>query len=137
MPIRRRQKASDVFANTKWAFRSTGTFEQAFPNIADCRIEVIFEGQSPLGGPDVRIYTRANASEYVDCKNPLCYNGGFNLGDLLGRAESERRTEIDEWMFCQGYEGSPKGRRNYGPCGASVKVKGTITYRANAEPHTR
>jgi hypothetical protein len=131
MTIRKRQKASEVFANTNWAFRAPGTFEQAFPNISDCRIEVTFDGRNPLGGPDVRIYNRDNAREFIDCTNPLCYNGGFSLGDLLRRAESEGKTDVEDgYMFCQGYEGSPKGRRNYGPCGASVKVKGTIAYRS-------
>lgn len=131
MPRDKRQKASEVFSSTNWAFRSPGTFEQAFPNIDDCRIEVTFEGEGAIGSRNVRIFTKDNLGEYVDCRKPLCYNGGFNIADILRSAEAEKRTEIDQGVICQGYQGSPKGRRNYGPCLAYFKVKGTITYKAD------
>ncbi len=40
----------------------------------------------------------------------------------------ETEKEIP-YIGCQGYKGSPKGRKNYGPCGNSFKVKITITYK--------
>ena len=39
-----------------------------------------------------------------------------------------RQQELEETMLCRGQEGSPKGRRVYGPCDNYFKVKIKISY---------
>ena len=133
MPIRRREKASDVFAkSTPFLGRPTDSFTAAFPSIEDCRLEITF---SELGveGDRAGIYTKTNLTgEFIDCRNPRCYNGGLPIGAILRGAEYAKETVIDTTEHCQGYEGSPKGRRNYGSCMTRFKVKGTITYKPDS-----
>lgn len=81
--------------------------------------------RAAFGSP---VYTQATAGEYINCINPLCYNGGFSLGALLRYMVANGTTELDDHKICQGHEGSPKGRRNYGPCSNAFRVKVKIEY---------
>ena len=144
MTVRRRQKASDVFRDAELLFGSkTSNFSKAFPEIKDIEVKVREEGRGLYSGSRTGTYTRANfPGQYVDCSNTLCYNGGFSLGNLVhGMTYSRKQEEEWEHIFCQGHEGSPKGRRNYGPCPNSFNVKIKIVYHeegdqvAKAEPH--
>ena len=123
--VRRRMKASDVFReNPPWLGRPT-SFSNAFPTVADVRVDVAEENC----GQVVRemVFTGATGGEYVDCSNPLCYNGGFRLGQTL-RFMVERKATDDEFsVSCRGYEGSPKGRIKYDKCMRRFRVKVHIT----------
>jgi hypothetical protein len=44
--------------------------------------------------------------------------------------EAEGKTDAEYHESCQGYEGSPKGRRNYGPCDNTFQIKVTVAYRS-------
>jgi hypothetical protein len=125
----RRQKARDVYNQSYNPFVGrTSKFSEAFPKIKNVRVTV----EELDFGQHVRsyVYTESNLSEYIDCSNPRCYNGGFQIGDQLRfmtySNEIEKEFEID----CQGYEGSPKGRRRYGPCDRSFKVRIELEYKA-------
>ncbi len=117
-------KASDVFWEQKHFFEPTDDFEKAFPQIAD--IEVCIEERGELGPffdprhpTNLSVYRRGNLGrlgEFVDCSNPRCYNGGFRFGDILRLLSYKREEEYEATEFCQGYEGSPKGRVKHGPC---------------------
>lgn len=127
---RKRMKASDVFRDTEFLFGKKGTFTEAFPEIEDLRVTVVESGDGVWGDNREAIYSKAHPpGEYVNCSNPLCYNGGVGLGQLI-RNMTYSRTEKweQEYMSCRGYEGSPKGRRKYGPCFNSFAVKIQITY---------
>jgi hypothetical protein len=68
--------------------------------------------------------------EFVNCNNPECYNGGVSIQNILTYFMIPgRQTEYSERLRCQGYEGTPKGRKNRGPCDRSFDVKVTVTYR--------
>jgi len=68
-------------------------------------------------------FTAANLpGEYLDCTNPRCYNGGYAVGQILRFLEGSRQTHFEDRQRCQGYEGSPKGRKRTGPCDHSFKV---------------
>jgi len=67
--------------------------------------------------------------EFVDCSNSLCYNGGIRVGSMRREAVDERKTEFDGKAMCQGYEGSPSGRRRYRTCINHFEVRGKITYK--------
>jgi hypothetical protein len=125
-----RQKASEVSANTNWFLKRTATFAQAFPEIKDFRIDIECHNWG-FGKPRNFIFTPTSPpGEYVDCPNHVCYNGGYHLGQFLRYMVADsRKTEVEDSASCQGYEGSPKGRKNYGPCDYHFKVKASITYR--------
>lgn len=132
MPARKRQKASDVFAATEFVFsQKTSSFSKAFPEIEDLVVEIVETGNGVLGhGLNRSIYGRSNfPGEFVNCSNPSCYNGGIRIGQLVRNMGYDRTEKWeDSFVLCQGYEGSPKGRRRYRSCLNRFSVKIEITY---------
>ncbi|MBC8492913.1 MAG: hypothetical protein H8D43_03930 [Chloroflexi bacterium] len=128
---KRRKKASDIFRETEYRFaKKTPFFEEAFPQIEDLRVEVTESDDMLEGGGCVRVYTiKDPPGEYIDCSNPLCYNGGFSIGPILRDMVRKGETERETTKRCQGYEGSPKGRRKYKLCWIWFKIKVFVKYR--------
>ncbi len=126
-----RQKASDVFREATFVFAEKASFDEAFPQIADIRIEVEI-GHAPSGNRK-RVYTRPHVpGEYIDCDNSLCYNGGFSIGEVLRDMVGKGETGRSGSAICRGYEGSPKGRRKYRDCLNYFRYKVQLTYRSDA-----
>jgi len=135
MGKRDRMKASDIFAQTEYVFSKKVPFREAFPQIEDMQIEVIektagiYSWLAEDGGP--RRYTMSNPpGEYFNCSNPLCYNGGFSFGELIREMTREQKSALKAIRLCQGYEGSPKGRRKYRKCVNSFTVTIRVVYKA-------
>ncbi|MDP2871864.1 MAG: hypothetical protein Q8P31_04925 [Bacillota bacterium] len=129
----RRQKATDVFAEARlWLGEKTNDFDRAFPHIADVRIEITQDGEGVRGWNRHEVLGKRSAGEYYNCANPLCYNGGFCLGEILRFMEEQRQTERELDLRCQGYEGTPKGRKKYGPCFNRFHVKIQVAYKAES-----
>ena len=128
-----RPKASEVFAHTNSLFSRKVPFEEAFPTIADFRVEVVGESADGVGEKERSVFTRSNpCGEFVDCTNPLCYKGGVSIGQLLREMVRQGKTLLEDTAICRGYKGSPKGRRNYGKCLRSFKIRIEVTYQASA-----
>ena len=129
MTDRKRMKAQDVFKEGNYLFGPKVGFREAFPEIATLRVEVTEEGHgvSSYGGP--AIYNESSVGEFINCSNPLCYNGGIRIGFKLGEMVRKRETEGQFSSNCRGYEGSPKGRNKYRDCDNYFKVKILIKYK--------
>lgn len=130
----RHQKASDVFCATDFLLARPGRFSQAFPEVASFRVAT--QGSGWYGAPRVfgtddgkRVYTQETAGEYIDCQNPVCYKGGFNLGEQLRDMGRTGETHREWTVGCQGYEGSPKGRKKYRSCLEHWQVVVDVTYK--------
>lgn len=121
-----RPKASELFAreeNRVFGGKKL-PFAKAFPNIVDFRIEVKRPREGSYGEKETLTYTPDNPpSEYVDCKNNICYGGGFSLGKILRKMVREKETELETSEVCKGYKGSPKGHRKYDICTTLFEVK--------------
>lgn len=134
----KRMKASDVFNQSHPFLGKTDSFAKAFPEIEDIRVEIKETGE---GIPRWRqdndisdIYTRNNLpGEYVDCSNPRCYNGGIRLGQIIRFMIDQKQMEYQDTLSCQGYEGSPKGRKKHDDCYNMFDVKITIKYKNNKD----
>lgn len=127
---KRHEKASDVFAKASYAFSRKVGFQEAFPTVEEVKVEVeeTEYGQSVL--THYHDSTIGTLGEYVNCTNPSCYNGGVRIGDILRQMVAKNLTEHESALiFCQGYEGSPKGRKRYRSCRHSFKVKARIKYK--------
>jgi len=134
MPIRdRRDKASDVFKDADFVFVRKAPFEEALPMIANVVVRYREEGNgvSRFRVADEEQWSTysGKVGEYIDCSNPLCYGGGFSIGDVLRRMVAQKENSTKGHKVCKGYEGSPKGRRNYGMCCNMFYYEVEITYR--------
>jgi hypothetical protein len=127
--FRKRDKASDVFNNTKFVFGPKGNIAQAFPSIERITVDVDEEGEGVQEWSRIRYYSDNSIGEYIDCSNPLCYNGGFRIWDVIRSMVGKGETEFSDSRHCQGYEGSPKGRRKYGSCDNRFRFTVKITYK--------
>lgn len=125
-----RQKASDVFRESNLAFAKKVSFDEAFPEIEDLTVEVEESGHGVSDWHRKSTYRKQNLpGQYIDCSNPLCYNGGFSIGLILRQMVRNKQTELETSKLCQGNEGSPKGRRIYGKCMNFFEIKVSIKYK--------
>lgn len=122
-----RMKAQDVFSQSSFLFSEKTTFDKAFPDVAECIVEVEESGDGISGMNRKR--THRNPGQYINCSNNLCYNGGFNISSHIYDMVSKRETFREDSAFCQGNEGSPKGRRIYRKCMNFFKFNITIKYK--------
>lgn len=136
MGIRDRKKASDVFRESEYLFVKKVPFKEAFPEIIDLEIRCKETGNLRYSFENERQhhYSIENLpGEYIDCSNPLCYNGGFSIGRIIRRMVCNRETKQEGSEICQGYEGSPKGRRKYRDCLNFFKYTVIIKYKNNRQ----
>jgi hypothetical protein len=69
-----RKKAQDVFNDTNFIFSQKTTFEKAFPEIEKISVEVNESGEGVYRGYGLSHYGKHNIGEFINCKNPKCYN---------------------------------------------------------------
>jgi hypothetical protein len=126
---RRRPKASEIFQGGPYVFSKPGiSFEEAFPSVEDVTVELTETGEGRWSG-SARKLGKAALGEFIDCHNPLCFNGGFSVGQILREMISKNKIELETTRLCQGYEGSPGGRRIYRPCVNHFDIKVRLKYK--------
>ncbi len=132
MTLRKRQKAQEVFQNTRFLFAKEASFAKEFPQIADIKVRVKETGEGvhvnarTKGGS---YYNKDSVREFIDCSNPLCYKGGIPLGAVIRQMVSRKETTLEDAATCRGYEGSPKGRRKVRDCLNSFQYTVTLQYK--------
>jgi hypothetical protein len=125
-----RQKASDVFRESNYLFSKKVGFDEAFPQIQDLTVEVEESGRGVGDWKRKSTYGKQNfPGEYINCRNSLCYNGGFSIGLILREMVRNKQTDLETSESCKGNEGSSKGRRIYGKCMNFFKIKVSIKYK--------
>jgi len=129
MTYQKRMKASDVFNTSTPVFGKKTTFDKAFPEIADVKVEVTESGEGVTQFTHKRSYSESRLGEYIDCSNPACYNGGFHIADILREMVRNKQADLTTTAICQGHEGSPKGRKIYRKCLNHFQIKVHIGYR--------
>ena len=103
-----RKKASDVFRETNFFFsRKKVTFEKAFPEIKDIRIEVIEadgpfkpDFDNPAEYPNNKMVYGKEVGEYIDCHNEFCYNGGFSIGSVIREMVKDKQLSKEGSAIC-------------------------------------
>lgn len=127
-----REKLTDRIAKTDYVFRrKVDSFEEAYPTIAKLHVEVT-ESQIGHGSSQcTRTFTERDFQHAVNCSNPPCYGGGVEIGWIIHDMVRDKKTDHEELKRCQGYEGSPKGRRRIRNCFHSFRIKAHIEYKDN------
>jgi hypothetical protein len=65
----------------------------------------------------------------IECSNPLCRGGGYEIDSILSEMRRLRETERKGSISCPGDEGSPKGRRRGSRCGNKIQYTLTVKYK--------
>src|SRR4051812_34663164 len=106
-----RKKASEVFNESNFVFGQKVPFSEAFPEIETISVEIKESGTGVHDPSRVRVYNAIG--EHVNCSNPICYNGGFSIGEIVRQMTHNNQEFTETYELCQGYEGSPKGAKRY------------------------
>jgi hypothetical protein len=130
--VAKHQKATDVWRQTTPAFGAKVSFAEAYPTIEEATLEV---DETSMGiATPIRTHHRnskgGGLNEFVNCSNSLCYNGGVRIGTILYQMVREKQTDFESGPIkCQGYEGSPKGKKRLRDCLNFFKVRVRIKYK--------
>ncbi len=129
MNRRTHKKASDVFSEHEPFIGRKVSFAEAFPTIQTITVKVQ-EGDSwnPIEFGE-RIYSKDEFGEYIDCHNDICYKGGFSIGQILRKMVETKQTVFETSVGCQGFEGSPSGRKKDRICLHQFKVSVHIVFK--------
>ena len=150
MEQERRKKASDIPRGTNSLFSNKVPFTEAFAEIENIFIEVKeFESsmrkpekddewERAMGSyssyPRIHRYSKNHLpAEKINCSNALCFKGGFSIGSIVRNMIGQKETFKESKEHCQGYEGSPKGKRKYRDCSHQFEYKITIKYFSSEE----
>lgn len=129
-----REKLTDRINQTNHVFsRKVDSFAEAYPTIASLRVEVTEESGIGWGRSDSKwVFTEQNFRHAVNCSNTMCYGGGVEIGWLIHDMARNKETDREENKKCQGYEGSPKGRRRHRSCMNMFQIKAHVEYKDGA-----
>jgi hypothetical protein len=126
--MKNRDKASDLHAKRDPLFGRKVSFAEAFPMIASVAVAVEIDGRGVRGLKETRHFDAGNLGEYMDCRDPRCYGGGFSIGQVLHNMVSKKQTHFEGWSRCQGQEGGSQRRRG-SPCITQFDYRVDIVYK--------
>ena len=121
-------------ADTPWLGGKPVSFREAYPQIAQYRVEVT---QDPWGyhcqhdWQRTSVYTNGLPST-IRCANPRCQQGGLDLQVYIDTMVCSRTRESAFQAYCRGHEGSPKGRRKGAPCDNRFDLKIELEFQKGA-----
>ncbi len=131
---RKRNTMQDKVNEGNFLFSQPTNFQNAFPTIEDINIKAIEKGYGIYGEDITSHFGKTTLGEYINCHNPSCKRGGFEIGwairDMVDKGETERK----EMLICKGDEGSPKGRKIGRRCINHIETEIKIKYKEVAKP---
>ena len=78
---------------------------------------------------EIRITHKDAVREHIDCNNPICFDGGFSLGDVLREMVAGRQEDFIGTSFCTGQEGDPEDPRPHPSCATRFEIEASIRFR--------
>ncbi|WP_286355037.1 hypothetical protein [Geothrix oryzae] len=134
-----REKLSDIINKTEYVFaQKASSFDQAYPSISKLRIDIIEKDFGHAEPISHRVYTETSFRHAVNCSASICYGGGVELGWILHDMVAGRVTDWSDTKRCEGYEGSPKGKKKYRSCLHMFEIKIHVDFKepvdAGSEP---
>lgn len=82
----------------------SGTFGEAFPDIATMKLTVRIKPEGPLDGrPETLSFTYDQPpNEFIACERNGCDGKGWNIGDVLRDMVSRQQTNVKASGVCRG-----------------------------------
>ena len=121
------KKLSDIYNESAFA-SGKKLLTDAFPEIEDIRVEVKETGEGCNWNSPI-VLEKEQLGSAIDCHNPRCFGGGFPVARVVQQMVRTRQGELKISRRCQGYEGSPKGRRKARDCYNRFEVVIFIKYK--------
>lgn len=105
-------------------------FDIEYPEVEDIEFSYTEHGNPKKYRPNGTMTKRAlDRGMYISCGDPIC-NSKYNIYELIKSMIIENRTEINNHIiFCGSRRFSPKGQKEYSPCGKSIKLNIKLIYK--------
>ena len=103
-------------------------FHEVYPQIKSLRLEGTQHGDLGSEFQATLHYSESNILAKINCANPQCQQGGYEVQQFLDALVHAKETESEQTWHCNGHEGSPKGRRKGDPCMNYIKFTISIDY---------
>lgn len=98
--------------------------EKAFPDVESLELRVVqdpYEQYAHNVWQRESQFTKANIPRRLACLNPRCQQGGLDLQQIVLFSPPGQHS-----YYCNGHEGTPKGRRKGDPCDNRFDVTLTV-----------
>lgn len=110
------------------------SFREAYPDVKSVRFDGQERGDLASGFAERAVhYTESDLPGNIPCGNPRCVQGGYDLNATMMTLTENQDSSYEIDWFCNGHEGTPKGRRIGDPCMNSIVAKLTISYRTDSK----
>ena len=125
-----REKLSEHISKTNFPFSGkTKLFDEAYPKISLLIMEVVEKDLGNIKPINTHSFTKRNFQHAVDCSNTICFRGGVQIGNLVHEMARGRVNDLTKLKICEGWEGSPKGKRKYRRCVHTFDTSVHIEYK--------
>lgn len=111
--------------NTRPFIGENTTFAKAFPKIKSLILEGTHRGDYSREW-QLSVHYSGELPRVVPCVNPRCVQGGYDFGAYIFSFSGKGAVTHESTMYCNGHEGSPKGRVKGESCMNSLTYKLTI-----------
>lgn len=111
---------------------SEQTLEKKFSQLEQALIEYFEVGDGVYKDTFTKEYTNRHPIKemLMRCSNPLCKRGGYQVDGEIQRMLSRNQTECETVIFCEGDEGSPKGRETGAECMNNLHIRLSLKYKS-------
>lgn len=102
--------------------------DKAFPDIESLELTVVqdpYEHYARNAWQRESRYTKASVPRRLACLNPRCQQGGLDLQQIVLFYSPGQHK-----FYCNGHEGTPKGRRKGDPCDNRFDMTFAVVKRA-------
>lgn len=97
-------------------FGTVSSIREAFPDIDKIRLAGRQAGDVERESQREVNFDTLSIPKVIPCGNPLCQQGGFDIGAAVITLCHSRMASYTGSIPCPGHEGSPKGRIKGDPC---------------------
>jgi len=125
-----RRPQDEYRAKARQQVQAAPTLAARFPTLTALAMELTFHNATtPVFDRELKqIVNLANAKSvlHIQCSNPDCFRGDFNLMDELAKAVADRQRSINGNRPCRGW--STTGMTNQKRCQTVLRYKLTLKY---------
>lgn len=110
---------------------AASSFSAAYPEVKSLKLSGTQNGE--VGNENQRhiYYSESNLPKIIPCSNPHCRQGGFDLLATLITLNHSKESSYEGKVYCNGHEGTAKGRVKGDSCFNTLSFKIEATFQGS------
>lgn len=113
------------------------SFLEAFPKVKTLSFEGAQRGDASGEGQREERFSETNLPRVIACSNPRCQQGGYDLSAYIITLARDRKPQMEGQIYCNGYEGTPKGRRKGDACFNGLTFSITASFHTDSSSSSK